>query len=251
MIGRHPPAADLLLLLDAPEAARGGGHVAGCELCRRRAARLRARLAHVDASLALLDPSPGQAARALERRLPGRPPRTHPLRSVARAAAAVLLLAVVATPALSALATRREAERREALSASGTPAASAVRAGAVHRSPAPGAGRDSAQFRFTPRDGALRLVIASGQDAGSLLVTRSDDSQAMLEIWHTAGTVQPPVLITPGSVLISNAATTRADYRLLVPARVGRVRVQVAGGGQRLISAAMLRGGAPVEIVLR
>lgn len=254
MTAPHLDDGDLLCLLDGePGAATrrdAAAHLDACVACRARMERYRLRrdrlgvlLVHTDVPVPASGPRPSASAdpASAAPAQPGAADSTKviPLRPRdattavrwtnrpwLRAAAVVLLLlaaAAVATPARAWIV--HWVGRQWESVAGGAPSAPRPRvAPAPEAAPAPV--QTSAQIRFVPAGGELRVEVAHPQAAGALTLVRVDGPAAFAEVM---GTQAVELLVVPSGLRIRNTAATVAAYRIQVPDGVHRVRVRVGG----------------------
>lgn len=249
----HLDDGDMLCLLDGePEAAQrpdAAAHLDACGDCRARMERYRLRRDRLAGLLARTDhpvpasapPSPAASGDALPvapigpaaaddaKVIPLRPRATpRPVRWTnrpwLRAAAVVLLLlgaAVVATPARAWIAAWVSRQwDRVAHDGPSTPPPPRV----VQTPPAPAPPQASAQVRFVPTGGEMRVEVAHPQAAGTLTLMAVDGPAASAEV---VGAQTVDLLVVPSGLRIRNTATIAADYRIQVPGGIRRVRVRI------------------------
>lgn len=99
-------------------------------------------------------------------------------------------------------------------------------------------------LRFTPAGREVRILVDAHQSAGDITVTRSDGSEALLDVSAGGG----EALITGSVVRIRGNAGSRSDYRLAVPAGVDQVIVQVAGEPARALLGGELDEGSRIGL---
>ncbi|HET7233415.1 MAG TPA: hypothetical protein VFJ16_25615 [Longimicrobium sp.] len=246
----HLDDGDLLCLLDGEADAAShhdaAAHLRACPACRERMERYRTRRDRLAQLLARADfPVPASAAPPSASKdaddakvIPLRP-RAAPARVVnrpwLRAAAVVLLLiaaAAVATPARAWIAAwiGRQVDR---VTHESQPAPQRPR---VVQTPAPPvAPQPSAQVRFVPGGGELRVDVAHTQASGALTLVRVDGPAASAEV---VGPQSVELLVVPSGLRIRNTAAASADYRVQVPDGVRRVHVRIGGGRETVVDRA-------------
>ncbi|HET7464820.1 MAG TPA: hypothetical protein VFJ82_26490 [Longimicrobium sp.] len=249
----HLDDGDLLCLLDgeADAASRvdADAHLRACPACRERMERYRTRrdrlaqlLARADFAVPASAPPSSASPRDTDdaKVIPLRPRAARaPARVVnrpwLRAAAVVLLLiaaAAVATPARAWIAAwiGRQVDR---VTHESQPAPPRSR---VAQTPAPPAApQPSAQVRFVPAGGELRVDVAHTQASGALTLVRVDGPAASAEV---LGPQSVELLVVPSGLRIRNTAAASADYRVQVPDGVRHVRVRIGGGRETVVDRA-------------
>lgn len=266
---RHLEDGDLIGYMDgALELAahrRAEGHLTYCGDCRQRMDALRAGFGAASKWLAVLDPAPDDARRALamaavERaRFRRRAPAAWNRSGMLAAAASVALLLTVAfgTPngrawvgdAAERLGIGPRPVRVQEAEAPTEPAALAVAESAVVASPAaaappatasaPGAGRGgtppgmSEPVHFSPRGNYVLLHFESRQRAGAAAIWVRDEPRATGQV--VGGRRSETLVPTADGLRVRNQASSRADYTIVIPTRFRYLRVQIGDEPETLI----------------
>lgn len=234
----HAEDLELIRLLDdelSPgDRARVRAHVAACDTCGRRFARLRRRSDAFGSLLARADPGaphgepmhaePTQAVRGgppgvSERRFRG---RTSSRRALVRAAVFVTVLVsavLAASPAGAWLGAQWQ--RTAALLAPG---------GAPAERSTDGSGRAvRTTVSFVPADARLLIEFDHFQDHGELELRAGSSATAAMSVTASASRdAEMGVLVLPSGIRVRNRQEARADYELVVPTEVRAVQIRIA-----------------------
>ena len=208
---------------DEPDAnlAAGRGHVDHCDECRARLAAIAAHSTSVRESLSSI-PIPPTAKEALRRRVAAaraRPVIPRWRRPAWQAAAAVIVVVgmAAASPARQWLRRRLEQPRADSRVSLPPPAATPQ-----------ASSRSGATVSFSPAGTELILRFDSLPDAGTLTVERTVAAEISARVVSGAGTGGDAMVVLPGELRVANRAMSRANYRVLLPRAVTRLRVIVA-----------------------
>jgi hypothetical protein len=207
---------------DGDEQAAVRGHVTACATCAGRLGELERRSRALRVALRAADPAP-------------RVTRPAP-RWGWRAAAAVLVLVAIggAVHPVRAWVLKRAEALWTAL------------AGPAEPDRAAGRSAETAEtaVSFVPADGPFTIEIANRQAMGSLALeaTRGDTARAAV----VGGTGGEGLVVLPAGLRIANPPTSGARYRIMLPARLGPVRVIVGREAPRVFDPA----GPPLAIEL-
>lgn len=232
----HLPDGDLVRLLDgemdAPERTHTEAHLAACAECRRRLKTLRRR------SIRL-----GELLIASDWEIPPlRPPRAAPAsHSWLRAAAlvAVLLGAVMlASPARAWIA--------EWVGARWNALASAPEAAPGPQTPPVQQAGPGTRVQFTPTGDEFDLEFTTRQAGGTVRVEPHGAAFVSAEVLRDD--VGTDLLVLPNGLRVRNAAESTAEYRVMVPAHLRRVRVRVAGDAPTVLTGEEIRGGRTIDL---
>ncbi|HUL49674.1 MAG TPA: DUF4402 domain-containing protein [Gemmatimonadales bacterium] len=234
----HVDDGAIMRLLDregpALERVPVAAHVETCGPCRQRRDRLAALSRDMSEALVRSDPVPRVFARARRGRIPPVLWRSWP-------AAAAVVLFVAGTIAVAAPVRMWMAERwiglRELLHvSSGT---ERPQIPAREQSPA-------GMVSFVPESDVLTVRITTRQAEGALVFEASRASTASVTVRGQGD--REAVVVLPDELRIANLATSRATYRVTLPARLRSVTVVV--GGDRPLNLAPLAGGDSLIIDL-
>lgn len=235
--GRHPGDGDLVRLLDGEvDGAALREHVAGCSACRRRYRQLEERTRRVgrllDAGAPLVREGDVGGAGADERGSAGR--RSHGPSRWAKVAAVVLLLAgagLAVGPVRAWVADQVERVVRT-LGFDDGPGSAAVPRGA--------------SVSFTPEGRRLSIRVAALQRGGRLeLATREGAGDVSGSVVSASGEARPGFTVLPSGLRIENGSSSRASYRVVVPASLEAVEVRIGDRRVARLTAEELRGGGP------
>jgi hypothetical protein len=206
------PGADLAL---------GRNHVDHCDECRARLAAIAARSSSVRASLSSIQ-IPPTAKEALRRRVAAaraRPVIPRWRRPAWQAAAAlIVVVGMAAASPVRQWVLRRLEQPRSDRRVSLPPPAAAPQASS----------RSGATVSFSPAGTELILRFDSLPDAGTLTVERTAAAEISARVVSGAGTGGDAMVVLPGELRVANRAMSRANYRVLLPRAVTRLRVIVA-----------------------
>ena len=247
LLADHLSDGDLVRLLDGEEALRDDveAHLARCAECqerfgvlRRRSERLSGLLIATDAALPEPDMLAARRLRNQQRRLAQRVTPTW-----MRAAAVVVLLlggAMLAEPVRAWVADWLGARWAELTSS--TPPEPAQLPVVVE--PVPEA---NTRVQFTPASEEVELNFASAQAGGAVAVEIGDVPEVTVQVQGGAA----DLLVLPGGVRIANRPESVAEYRVEVPARVQRLRVQIGEGRPVILSGDQLAAGQRIPLSRR
>ena len=247
LLADHLSDGDLVRLLDGEEALRDDveAHLARCAECQRRLSVLRRRSERLSGLLIATDaalPEPDMlTARRLRRQQQAQ--RGLAQRAVPgwmRAAAAVVLLlggVMLAEPVRAWVADWLGARWAE-LTGSTPPEPAQV---PVVVEPVPEA---NTRVQFTPASDEVELRFASAQAGGVVAVEIGDVPEVSVQV--QGGTAD--LLVLPGGVRIANRPESVAEYRVEVPARVQRLRVQIGEGKPVILSGDQLAAGQRIPL---
>lgn len=219
---RHLDDGELVRLLDgeaeAAERAMILRHLAGCDVCESRRARLEFRSESLTTLLAETAAAIPAPPRPLQPPLPSRRPVLGS--AWLRAAAAVLALGIglAASPARAWLI---EGWHRVATAIAAMEASS----DAPHEA-TPDTAAGTGVIFDAPMD-ELIIEIENPQAGGTLTLHVAEAGPVRASVTH--GASDEGFLVLPGVLTIQNSPTSVADYHVTVPASLGRVRVTNAG----------------------
>lgn len=247
----HPPDGELVRLLDgelaAAERTRAEDHVNRCSACRERLHRLERRSTRLTALLQESDwdtPAVSPAFLAELERKHARAPRMRsrvverPWLRAAAIIAVVLGIGLVASPARAWIADWVAAQWA-ALTLDQQPAAS-EKPGPAPRQAA------STRVQFRIEGDELSVEIATRQAGGAITLRTGEGSLVSAEV--IGGGAGADLLVLPDGLRIANTAESTAEYRMVVPAQVRRVRVRIGDGPEIVLTAAELTGGKRLEL---
>ena len=244
LLADHLSDGDLVRLLDGEEALRNDveAHLDRCAECQERLGVLRRRSERLSGLLIASDaqvPEPDMlAARRLQKQQRSTPQRAVP--AWMRAAAVVVLLlggALLAEPVRAWVAEWFGARWAELVSS--TPPEPVQPPVVVE--PVPEA---NTRVQFTPASDEVELNFASAQAGGEVSVEIRDVPEVTVQV--QGGTAD--LLVLPGGVRVANSPGSVAQYRVEVPARVRRLRVQIGEGNTVVLSGDQLASGQRIPL---
>jgi hypothetical protein len=246
----HATDGAVVAMLDGEplaDAALLRAHVERCARCGARRAALGAMSASVGSLLPEGTPPDAARTRALRERLVAHErarPGSRWRRPALRAAAAVVIVTGLAGIAGATPAGRRLLHAVRDRVVGHSPSAPSATARAPVPSPAATASapRELARVRFAPGAGALHVVVAQAQRAGTMEIRRVDDTLATVRV--LGGDAAPEIVVSPGVLRIENAAPDGQSYELLVPRAL---RLVVTIGGVEVPAAMVASGRVRVE----
>jgi anti-sigma factor RsiW len=226
MTATHLDDGTLVRFLDreceAEEQTAVRGHLDGCEACAGRLARFDAGSTAFSAALQAAD---GQTPRAV---------RPAPRWGLRAAAAVLILLGIgVSVRPVRAWIIQRAGAVWTALAGGFAPAAPAVPAAPAETS-----------VSFVPSDGAFTIELSGRPAAGRLVVEAVAGDTARATVLDGSGA--EALVVLPSGLRISGPSGSSARYRVLLPARLGPVRVLIGGEAPRVFDPA----GPPLQIEL-
>jgi anti-sigma factor RsiW len=234
----HPSDGDLVRYLDTELAElderRLRTHLDGCAACAVRIEQIASDSSAVASYLAGSAPTaPDMVTRA--RALAGvrragatRRRSRRPALRAAAAACALLVLSLSAQPVRAWMMERWEGAR-----------ATAVRAPEVAKLPA-NVVRRSSVVAFAPRGARFDVQLESFQADGTLTIQVRGVERATAQVLDGS---HETLLILPSGLRVENTASSRASYRVTVPADLPLIRVTVAG--HTLASYSVEKGAVP------
>ncbi|MEP6621187.1 MAG: hypothetical protein ABJE47_17815 [bacterium] len=224
----HPDDGVLLALIDAEvdderraEFDVAIAHVPECDVCRMRMSALEAESDHLREAVAMI-PVPMIADAELRRRLsPFKEPAavSRWRRPWWRAAAAIIVLAGAAAASPVRHWLLRPFEQTHLAPAIAPAPAAQPMSAAVDR---------SASVSFAP-SGAEFTVQFDSVPAGGRLLRAERTSAATISARALSGASADPLVVLPGVLRVRNASESRANYMILLPRAVLRLRVIIAG----------------------
>jgi hypothetical protein len=235
---QHRTDGDLIGLLDGDrdlDHREIEGHVDSCAACSARLALLQHRSARFSELLRVIDAPVversrlTQRARVNERRDRHTARRHLWLHPAVRAAAAILLLAGVAaaSPARRWIFDRIAGHHTDPGPREGIDGT---------RSPAPIPEQSEGPIvRFATESSELVIVLAVRPAAGTLVIVAGEENRSSAQV--VAGSHGEAFLVLPSELRIRNASRSVADYRVTVSPIVRQVRVQMADGDRREVTA--------------
>jgi anti-sigma factor RsiW len=254
--GQHIQDGDLLRLIgdevSIGERAAAADHLQRCTDCARRLEALRAELNEVAGLLAItradaVDPARRARSRAAVQQAAVRKIATRQasrrrfampgLMARAAAVAGLLVATGLAASTVGPWIVRQAQElfRDEpAVVVAPEPAALSVRGSVV---------------AFAPTGADFEIVLATGQEGGSLTLRVSDTRSASARLIGDNGELD--VVVLPASLRIANHAAATADYEIVVPAHLTSLRVRVGDAEELVLAPAELGAGWSAVIGLR
>lgn len=223
----HPNDGVLLALIDGEHRAELGAaneHITGCDVCRKRMAEMDADSRRVREALASIPIPAGSEAMLRGRIARVKSPRVVPVwrRPAWQAAAAgvVLVGVAAASPVRHWLLQLFEPHQTEIRS---EPAKAPV----PSAQPTPPLVNRGAIVSFAPSGPDFTVRFDSLPAAGVLTAERTTAPEISARAVN--GESADPLVVLPGVLRVRNAAASRTSYVVSLPARIGRLRVIIAG----------------------